>query len=113
MITLYPNHTKNLSYIRGIKKLKAFGVRSASSLNSKFIIGHLMNMPYLKSGFPDDAKDLTANVRDVGSIPGLGRSPEEGHGNPLQYSCLENPHGQRRLEGYSHRVANSPIRLHD
>ena len=31
------------------------------------------------------------DTRDVGSIPGLGRSPEEGHGNPLQYSCLENP----------------------
>jgi len=30
-------------------------------------------------------------------IPGLGRSPGEGHGNPLQYSCLENPHGQRNL----------------
>ena len=34
-------------------------------------------------------------------IPGLGRSPGEGHGNPLQYSCLENPKGQRNLEGYS------------
>jgi len=31
----------------------------------------------------------------------LGRSPGEGHGNPLQYSCLENPHGQRSLAGYS------------
>ena len=31
------------------------------------------------------------DVRNVGSIPGLGRSPEGGHGNPLQYSCLENP----------------------
>ena len=31
------------------------------------------------------------DVRDVGSIPGWGRSPGEGHGNPLQYSCLENP----------------------
>ena len=31
------------------------------------------------------------DTRDVGSIPGLGRSPGEGHGNPLQYSCLENP----------------------
>ena len=37
----------------------------------------------------------------MGSIPGLGRSPEGGHGNPLQYSCLENPHGQRSLVGYS------------
>ena len=35
------------------------------------------------------------------SIPGLGRSPEGGHGNPLQYSCMENPHGQRSLAGYS------------
>ena len=43
----------------------------------------------------------TCNVGDLGSIPGLGRSPGEGHGNPLQYSCLENPHGQRSLVGYS------------
>ena len=34
-------------------------------------------------------------------IPGLGRSPGEGHGNPLQYSHLENPHRQKGLEGYS------------
>ena len=49
-------------------------------------------------------KNLSANagdVRDVGSVPGLGRSPGEGHGNPLQYSCLENPYGQRSLVGYS------------
>ena len=39
--------------------------------------------------------------RDLGSIPGLGRSPGGGHGNPLQYCCLENPHGQRSLMGYS------------
>ena len=39
--------------------------------------------------------------RDVGSIPGLGRSPGGGNGNPLQYFCLENPHGQRSLVGYS------------
>ena len=39
------------------------------------------------------------NTRDVGSTPGLGRSPGGGHGNPLQDCCLENPHGQRSL-GY-------------
>ena len=39
--------------------------------------------------------------RDVGLISGLGKSPGGGHGNPLQYSCLENPHGQRSLAGYS------------
>ena len=43
------------------------------------------------------------DVRDTGSIPGLGRSPGEGNGNPLQYSCLENSmdHGQRSLADYS------------
>ena len=45
---------------------------------------------------PASAGDL----RDVGSIPGLRRSPGGGHGNPLQYSCLENSHGQRSLAGY-------------
>ena len=38
---------------------------------------------------------------DAGSIPGLGKSPGGGNGNPLQYSCLENPHGQRSLASYS------------
>ena len=38
---------------------------------------------------------------DLGSIPGLGRYPGGGHGNPLQYSCLENSHGQRSLAGYN------------
>jgi len=49
-------------------------------------------------------KNLPANagdIRDLGSIPGLGRSPGGGHGNPLQYSCLENPHGQRSLAHHS------------
>ena len=38
---------------------------------------------------------------DAGLIPGMGRSPGGGNGNPLQYSCLENPHGQRSLAGCS------------
>ena len=48
-------------------------------------------------------KNTPANVGDVidGFAPWSGRSPEEGHGNPLHYSCLENSHGQRSLEGYS------------
>ena len=36
-------------------------------------------------------KESACNAGDLGSIPGSGRSPGEGHGNPLQYSCLENP----------------------
>jgi len=46
-------------------------------------------------------KESTCNAGDTSSIPGLGRSPGGGHGNPLQYSHLENPHGQRSLSGYS------------
>ena len=46
-------------------------------------------------------KNLLANAEDPGSVPELGRSPGDGNGNPLQYSCLENPHGQRSLAGYS------------
>ena len=54
-------------------------------------------------GFPGGSavKNPPANAGDVDLIPGLGRSPGGGHGNPLQYSCLENPHGQRSLAGYS------------
>ena len=53
-------------------------------------------------GFPGgpEGKESACNVGDLGSIPGLGRSPGGGHGNRHQYSCLENPHGQRSLVGY-------------
>ena len=56
--------------------------------------GELIYQPItLKKGFPggSDDKDPTCNVGDLSSIPGLGRSPGGGHGNALQYSCLENP----------------------
>ena len=54
-------------------------------------------------GFPGslNGKESACNAGDLGSIPGLGRSLGGGHGNPLQYSYLENPHGQRSLVGYS------------
>ena len=56
-------------------------------------------------GFPggSDGKQTTTNAGDLSSITELGRSPGGGHGNPLQHSCLENPHGQRSLGGYSPR----------
>ena len=49
-------------------------------------------------------KNLSANAgdaKDIGLIPGSGRRSGEGNGNPLQYSCLENSHGQSCLVGYS------------
>ena len=60
-------------------------------------------------GFPGgaDGKESASNAGDLGSIPGLGRSPGKGDGNPLQYSCLENPHGQRSLVATVHGVAKS------
>ena len=47
----------------------------------------------------------------MSSIPGLGRSPQGGNDNPLQYSCLENPHGQRSLVGYSPEGSKSQTQL--
>ena len=59
-------------------------------------------------------KNLTANagdVRDMGSIPGSGRFTRGGHGNPLQYSCLENPMDSGAWQATVHRVTQSQARL--
>ena len=69
---------------------------------------HWSRNPYkVENGITDsgssDGKELTCNVGDLGSIPGLGRSPRGRHGKLPQYSCLENPHGQRSLAVYSPR----------
>ena len=58
-------------------------------------------------------KSLSANVVDAGWIPGMGRSPGEGNGNPFQYSCLENPMDQGTWWATVHRVAKSRTRLSD
>ena len=57
----------------------------------------------VEQGFPGGlaGKESACNAGDPGSIPRSGRCPGEGHGNTLQYSCLENPQGQRSLAGYS------------
>ena len=76
-----------------------------SDLSSHWLRRVVLNFSYSNScvGFPggSDGKKSTCNKGDLGSIPGLGRSPEGGHDNPLKYSCLENPHGQKSLAGYS------------
>ena len=56
---------------------------------------------------PASAGDL----RDAGSIPGSGRSPGEGHGNPLQYSCLENPMDRGGWRATAYGVAKGCIYL--
>ena len=57
-----------------------------------------------------DVKNLTANAGnsgDAGSIPGLGRSPGGGHGNPIQYSCLDNPMKRGAWQTTVHSVMKS------
>ena len=69
------------------------------------LLGHM--------GFPggSDGKESACIVRDLGLIPGLGRSPGEGNGNPLQYSCLENPMDGGTWQGTVHGVAKSWTQL--
>ena len=66
-------------------------------------------------GFPHSSvgKETACNAGDLGSIPGLGRSPGEGNGNPLQYSCLENPMDRGAWWATVHGVAKSQTRLSD
>jgi len=61
-----------------------------------------------------DGKESACNAGELGSIAGLGRFPGGGLGNPLQYSCLDNPHGQSSLVGYSlwgHKELDTTERL--
>ena len=66
----------------------------------KHSICEIMNTPVFL-GFPGGSvgKESACNAGELGLVPRLGRSSEGGHGNPLQPSCLENPHGQRSLAG--------------
>ena len=67
-------------------------------------------------GFPggSEVKASACNAKDLGSIPGLGRSPGEGNGNSLQYSCLENPMDGGAWQATVHGVAelDTTERLH-
>ena len=75
----------------------------ASHLENPALISSQCIMVVFVLGFigGSDSKESTGNVGDMGSTPGLRRSPREGHGNPRQYSSLENPHRQKRLVGCS------------
>ena len=66
-------------------------------------------------GFPEgsDSKESACNAGDSGSIPGLGRSPEEENSNPLQYSCLENPMDRGAWWATVRGITKSWMRLND
>ena len=61
----------------------------------RFLCRKINALVKVKTGFPGDldSKESTFNAGELGAISGLGRSPGGGHGSPLQYACLENPHG--------------------
>ena len=69
----------------------------------------------IKTGFPGGSEGQVSACKagDPGSIPGSGRSPGEGNGNPLQYSCLENPMDGEAWWATVHRVAEGRTRLSD
>ena len=71
----------------------------------------ILDFPITSVPSGSDGKESSCNVGDLGSIPGLGRSPGEGKGNLLQYSCLGKSHGQRSLAGYSVWGQKSQTRL--
>ena len=62
-------------------------------------------MYYLDFPGGSDGKESACNEGDLGPIPGLGRSPGEGNGNPYQYSCLENPVDRGAWQATVHEVA--------
>ena len=68
-----------------------------------------------QKGFPggSEVKASACNAQDLGLIPGLGRSPGEGYGNLLQYSCLDNPMDRGAWWAILHGVAKSRTRLND
>ena len=72
-------------------------------------------LPIQFGSFPGglDGKASAYNAEDLGSIPGLGKSPGEGNGTPLQYSCLENPMDGAAWQATVHDVAKSWTRLSD
>ena len=79
-------------------------------LLEKFEKGHVY-LTYFTGGL--DSKESVCSVGELSSIPGLGRSPGKGNGNPLQYSCLENPMDRGGWKSTVHGVAKSRTRLSD
>ena len=85
--------------------LKIVGHNWATELNWTVVIWNFLG--------DSDSKDSVCNWEDLGLIPGLGRSPGEGNGYPIQYSCLENPMDKGAWWATIHGVTKSQTRLSD
>ena len=74
-----------------------------------FVVSNSTHIKCLCIGFPSgsDSKEFAFSVGDTDWIPGSGRSPGEGHVNPLQYSCLENPMDRGAWQATVHGVTKS------
>ena len=88
---------------------------SLSSVFSENLLRTIKDYIFFWLGFPggSEYKASACNAGDLGLIPGWGRSPGEGNGNPLQYSCLENPMDGEAWWATVHGVAKSQTRLRD
>ena len=106
-------------YLQNLIKLRAQLVKNLLQCRRPLFNSWVTKIPWRRDRLPapilmgftgsSDGKESACNVGDLGSIPGLGRSPDGGHGNPIQYSCLENYHGQRSLASY---LTEEPSWLH-
>ena len=95
--TSYPHQYSGLenSMDRGAWWATIYGVTKSQTLLRDFHFHLILELWWWLSG-----KESACKAGEAGSIPGSGRSPGGRHGDPLHYSCLENPHGQRSLAGY-------------
>ena len=110
--TLETNTTLSINYI-SIKKFdyKKMQILFPSASVARVCVGPLCVRTSQVALVVKNPPANAGNVRDSGSIPGLGRSPEGGPGNPLQCSCLENPMDKRAWWATVHGVAKSQTGL--
>ena len=86
----------------------SFSISPSKAVNKYTLLKHVMGFPSGSNG-----KESTCIVGDLASTAGSGRSPGEGNGNPLQYSCLENSRERRAQRATVHGVRKSRIQLSD
>ena len=86
---------------------------TGKQFSTLFVHYNYLETFYKNKGFPggSDDKESACNAEDLGLVPGLGRSPGEGNGNPLQYSFLENPMDRGVWWATAHGVTKSRTRL--
>ena len=113
-ISFYNNTADHEAKQQAASVSPVFTIAQIDKPNICTLLSYLHSL-FHPSGFPggSEVKASACNVGDLGSIPGSGRSPGEGNGNSLQYSCLENPMDRGAWWATVHGVAKSQTRLSD